>query len=147
LIVGMIAYAFFGKSPIFLDDLLAIIATRIGVGVCEAIIMTVTTTLICDYFSGPAREKWLASQTAVASLSALVLIFVGGLLGSALSGMMVTLIGEHVGGAVPRGSSPAPWGERFAEYQRNRRYSHPRRIDVEDSSYRYHSFEVLSIVP
>ena len=83
LIVGMIAYAFFGISPILLDDLFAIIATRIGVGMCEAIIMTVTTTLICDYFSGPAREKWLASQTAVASLSALVLIFVGGLLGSA----------------------------------------------------------------
>jgi len=83
LIVGMIAYAFLGISPILLDDLFAIIATRIGVGVCEAIIMTVTTTLICDYFSGPAREKWLASQTAVASLSALVLIFVGGLLGSA----------------------------------------------------------------
>jgi MFS family permease len=83
LIVGMIAYAFFGILPILLDDLFAIIATRIGVGVCEAIIMTVTTTLICDYFSGPAREKWLASQTAVASLSALVLIFVGGLLGSA----------------------------------------------------------------
>jgi len=83
LIVGMIAYAFLGISPILLDDLFAIIATRIGVGVCEAIIMTVTTTLICDYFSGPAREKWLASQTAVASLSALVLIFIGGLLGSA----------------------------------------------------------------
>jgi MFS family permease len=83
LIVGMIAYAFFGIAPILLDDLFAIIATRIGVGICEAIIMTVTTTLICDYFSGSVREKWLASQTAVASLAALVLIFAGGLLGSA----------------------------------------------------------------
>ena len=43
--------------------------------------MTVSTTLISDYFKGPAREKWLASQTAVASLSALVLITIGGLLG------------------------------------------------------------------
>ena len=83
LIIGMIAYAFLGISPILLDDLFAIIATRVGVGACEAIIMTVTTTLICDYFSGHAREKWLAAQTAVASLSALGLIYASGLLGSA----------------------------------------------------------------
>lgn len=83
LIIAMIAYAFLGIAPVFLDDLFEIIATRIGVGVCEAVIMTVTTTLICDYFCGPAREKWLASQTAVASLSALGLVFLGGLLGSA----------------------------------------------------------------
>jgi MFS family permease len=83
LIIAMIAYAFLGISPIFIDDLFAIVATRVGVGVCEAVIMTVTTTLICDYFSGPAREKWLASQTAVASLSSLGLVYVGGLLGSA----------------------------------------------------------------
>lgn len=82
LIIAMGAYAFLGIAPVFLDNLFAIIATRVGVGMCEAVIMTVTTTLICDYFSGPAREKWLASQTAVASLSALALIYIGGLLGS-----------------------------------------------------------------
>ena len=45
--------------------------------------MTVSTTLISDYFKGHAREQWLASQTAVASVSALALITIGGLLGSA----------------------------------------------------------------
>ncbi len=83
LLIAMFAYAFLGIAPIFLDDLFAIIATRVGVGMCEAVIMTVTTTLICDYFSGPAREKWLASQTAIASLSSLGLVYIGGLLGSA----------------------------------------------------------------
>jgi len=82
LIAAMIAYAFVGIAPIVLDDLWAIIASRVGVGICEAVVMTVSTTLISDYFKGHAREKWLASQTAVASLSALVLVAIGGLLGA-----------------------------------------------------------------
>jgi hypothetical protein len=44
--------------------------------------MTASTTLRCDYFTGEAREKWLGAQTAVASLSSIVLVFVGGALGS-----------------------------------------------------------------
>jgi len=46
--------------------------------------MTVSTTLISDYFKGRARERWLASQTAVASVSALGIIYLGGRLGAAL---------------------------------------------------------------
>jgi MFS family permease len=41
-----------------------------------------STTMIGDYFSGHEREKWLASQTAVASISAVLLIMLGGWLGS-----------------------------------------------------------------
>jgi MFS family permease len=83
LIVAMLLYAFAGIAPIFLSKLWAIIATRVGVGLCEAVILTVTTTMISDYFQGPAREKWLASQTAVASTSALLLFPIAGRLGSA----------------------------------------------------------------
>jgi MFS family permease len=83
LMTSMVAYAVLGVAPIFLDDLYAIIATRVGVGLCESIILTVSTTLISDYFKGVARERWLASQTAVASISALALIYIGGLLGAA----------------------------------------------------------------
>ncbi len=82
LIGAVILYSVVGISPIFLDDLYAIIASRIGVGLCEAAILTLSTTMIGDYFSGHAREKWLASQTAVASISAVLLIIVGGALGS-----------------------------------------------------------------
>ena len=83
LIGSMIIYAFMGIAPIFLTSIWAIIASRVGVGICEAVIMTASTTMISDYFSGPARERWLASQTAVASMSALVLFQVAGWLGSA----------------------------------------------------------------
>jgi MFS family permease len=82
LIASMVAYSALGIAPILLDNLWAIVASRVGVGVCEAVVMTVSTTLISDYFKGHAREQWLAWQTAVASLSSLALIAIGGLLGS-----------------------------------------------------------------
>jgi MFS family permease len=82
LIASMVVYGALGIAPVVLDNLWAIVGSRVGVGLCEAVVMTVSTTLISDYFKGHAREQWLASQTAVASLSSLALIAVGGLLGS-----------------------------------------------------------------
>ncbi|MFM5906244.1 MAG: MFS transporter [Novosphingobium sp.] len=78
---SFIAYAVVGVAPVFLTDIRAIIATRIGVGISEALIMVLTTTMIGDYFSGAARDKWLAGQTAFASLSALLFFNLGGQLG------------------------------------------------------------------
>jgi MFS family permease len=83
LLGSMVAYAFVGIAPAFLDNLYAIIATRIGVGICESIVMTVSTTMISDFFKGRSRERWMASQTAVASVSALGIIYLGGQLGAA----------------------------------------------------------------
>jgi MFS family permease len=85
LIGSMFVYALVGAAPTVLDNIYTIIFTRCLVGICEAVVMTVTTTMIGDYFRGHAREKWLASQTAVASLSAgLIIIPLGGVLASAL---------------------------------------------------------------
>jgi MFS family permease len=81
LISSMVIYGAVGVAPTVLEGLGPIILSRVCVGVCEAAVMTASTTLISDYFDGHAREKWLANQTAVASLSALVLIPLGGLLG------------------------------------------------------------------
>jgi MFS family permease len=82
LIVSMIVYAFVGSAPFFLDNIYAVIVTRCGVGICESVVLTVTTTMISDYFKGAARERWLAAQTATASLSALLIIWAGGQLGA-----------------------------------------------------------------
>ena len=71
LLAAMIVYAFVGIAPTFLDSLNTIILSRVGVGICESIVMTVSTTMICDYFSGKSRERWLAGQTATASTAAL----------------------------------------------------------------------------
>ncbi|WP_317928495.1 MFS transporter [Halioxenophilus sp. WMMB6] len=82
LIGSMLVYGFCGILPIFLDSYWAIFASRVGVGLCEAIVITCSTTLIGDYFSGDQRDKWLGSQAALASLTAMCLFPLAGYLGS-----------------------------------------------------------------
>lgn len=81
LLWSFVAYAIVGVAPAFLTDLRAIIASRVAVGLAESIIMVLSTTMIGDFFEGPARDRWLAAQTAFASLSALVFFNLGGQLG------------------------------------------------------------------
>ncbi|QDX27672.1 MFS transporter [Sphingomonas suaedae] len=84
LIAALVGYAGFGLLPLLLDDLRLILAARIALGVTEAIIMTVATALVGDYFTGERRERWVSIQIATASVSAIVLIAAGGALGEAL---------------------------------------------------------------
>lgn len=85
LLVGaLILYAACGILPWFLADLFNIIAARIALGMTEAVIMTVATTLIGDYFVDERREKWIALQVATTSVAAIILIAVGGVLGEIL---------------------------------------------------------------
>ncbi len=82
LIVSLVLYAVAGVMPLFLDTLPAIIASRLVLGIVEAAIVTASTTLIGDYFHGESRKRWLANQTALASLSSIVLALLGGALGT-----------------------------------------------------------------
>ncbi|HTP39487.1 MAG TPA: MFS transporter [Steroidobacteraceae bacterium] len=84
LLWSMVIYAVAGTAPYVLDEIYTILFTRCLVGMCESVILTITTTMLCDYFKGAARERWLASQTGTASLSALVIIPLGGILAGAL---------------------------------------------------------------
>lgn len=81
LVVSLILYAGFGIIPWFLSDLFQIIGARIALGMTEAVIMTVATVLIGDYFEGSRREKWISLQVAVGSIAAIALIAIGGGLG------------------------------------------------------------------
>ncbi|MWB98889.1 MFS transporter [Agromyces seonyuensis] len=82
LIVAMIAYAVVGTAPAWLDALPAILVSRVCVGVFEAAIMTVCTTLIVDYFHEERRRnRYLGIQTVVTTLAATVFIALGGALG------------------------------------------------------------------
>jgi len=78
LVAALLLYAAFGIIPWFLDDLFQIIGARIALGIVEAIIMTVATALIGDYFEGERREKWIALQVAVGSIAAIARIAIGG---------------------------------------------------------------------
>ncbi|MFK8049442.1 MAG: MFS transporter [Halioglobus sp.] len=84
LLGAFIVYAAIGVVPYFLSDLKHIIASRVLLGVAEATIMTVATALIGDYFDGERREKWVAIQVGIASISAIILIAIGGILGETL---------------------------------------------------------------
>ena len=82
LLLALVIYAFVGMLPLLLDSLTAIIASRFVLGAMEALIVTSSTTLIGDYFHGREREKWLANQTAVASIASIFLALLGGALGN-----------------------------------------------------------------
>jgi MFS family permease len=82
LIGALVLYAIAGVLPMFLDSLTAIIASRVALGIVEAAIVTASTTLIGDYFHGESRKRWLANQTALASLSSIPLALLGGALGN-----------------------------------------------------------------
>ena len=84
LITALLLYAGLGLIPFFLTDLTQIIASRVGLGIAEAAIMTVATAMIGDYFQGEARQRWIAIQVGAISIAAIVLIAVGGALGETL---------------------------------------------------------------
>lgn len=78
LIGAMAIYAVFGVAPFFIRDLYWVLATRVVVGTMEAVVITLSTTLIADLFSGDKRDRWLSAQTGVASVSAVLFLLIGG---------------------------------------------------------------------
>ncbi|MCB2066402.1 MAG: MFS transporter [Erythrobacter sp.] len=81
LLASFLVYAAVGVAPVFLTDLTHILISRVGVGMAEALIYVLSTTMIADFYHGEARNKWLAAQPAFASMSALLFFNLGGILG------------------------------------------------------------------
>ncbi|KWO64992.1 hypothetical protein WM31_20250 [Burkholderia ubonensis] len=81
LIVALLCYSGLGTAPLWLDNLYGVLASRLGLGVAEAIIITCCTTLIGDYYADESRARMLAWQTMTGSLCAAVFFFVGGVIG------------------------------------------------------------------
>ncbi len=81
LLWAMALYALCGTLPLWLQSLPAIVASRAGIGLAEAAIMTGCTTLMGDYYSGARRERLFALQMVATSLSAALFMGLGGQLG------------------------------------------------------------------
>lgn len=81
LLIGLLVYTLFGTAPLYLQGLHAIVLSRAGLGLAEAVVMTICTALIGDYFEGRSRMLWLSLQGAVASFAAAVFFGLGGALG------------------------------------------------------------------
>ena len=81
LVTSTSLYALFGTAPVWLHSLQGIAASRFLLGITEAFLMTISTTMIGDYFQGARRQRYIVLQTTVASGSALVLNVLGGAMG------------------------------------------------------------------
>ncbi|MGV7207634.1 MFS transporter [Oxalobacteraceae bacterium A2-2] len=81
LLAALLLYSVFGCAPLFLDTLPAIIASRAGVGMTEAFIMTSCTALIADYYDAARRERYLTLQTVLGAFAATLFFGIGGALG------------------------------------------------------------------
>ncbi|MCT9561669.1 MFS transporter [Acinetobacter baumannii] len=81
LVTATFVYSLIGVLPLFLHSLYAIIGSRVVLGMAEAVIVTLSTTLIGDYYSGAVRQRYLALQTTFASSSAILFFIIGGVLG------------------------------------------------------------------
>ncbi|MGF6969392.1 MFS family permease [Paraburkholderia sp. WC7.3g] len=79
-------YAVAGILPWWLTNLYAIVASRVFIGLAEAAISTIATALVANYFSGTERQKWLTLQHASASIVAVAMFSIGGVLGSLSAG-------------------------------------------------------------
>ncbi|MEU9886701.1 MFS transporter [Sphaerisporangium sp. NPDC051011] len=80
---ALLLYSVAGVAPVFLDSLLAILATRAVLGVAEAAIFTCCVALMSDYFFGRRRTRLISLQSVVLGFSATVFVFVGGIAGAA----------------------------------------------------------------
>jgi MFS family permease len=81
LLVGLAVYGVLGIAPYWLNSLQWIVASRAGVGITEAMITTCSTALIGDYFYRDTRERWFALQTGSATVVAVAMAVIGGVLG------------------------------------------------------------------
>lgn len=82
LVAAALMYAVIGTMPLYLQSLEAIIASRVALGIFEAVLITVSTVLIGDYFVGAKRDRLMTLQTTVAAVSSVALSIVGAALGS-----------------------------------------------------------------
>lgn len=77
---GLILYALSGTSGYFLNDIYHILIGRVLLGMSIGMTMTITITLIGDYFEGDERKRLIGFQGAFTALGGVVFITVGGYL-------------------------------------------------------------------
>lgn len=71
-------YGIFGTAPFFLDNLTHLFASRLGLGVSEAFILTIVNTLIGDYWDDKGRRDWLFLQGIAGPFMASGVILIAG---------------------------------------------------------------------
>lgn len=80
LLFGLVLYAVAGTSGLYATSLEGILIGRALLGASVAIIMTVTTTLAGDYFSGDARNRYVGLQGMAMAFGGVLFILAGGVM-------------------------------------------------------------------
>jgi len=80
LFANLVLYGLAGGSGFVLESLPAILIGRAFLGVAVAGIMTTSTTLLGDYYTGEARIRYAGTQSLFMSLGGVVFIGAGGIL-------------------------------------------------------------------
>ncbi len=80
LLITAILYGFAGSSGLYLESLPAILVGRAVLGLAVAGVMVSATTLIADYYSGPARAAFMGLQAGFMGLGGVVFLTIGGAL-------------------------------------------------------------------
>ena len=81
LVLATLLYALLGALPAMLDNLPAIVGTRLLFGCAEAAVMTCCATLIADYWHGEERLRYVNRQVVTIGLVGALFFVVGGALG------------------------------------------------------------------
>ncbi|MBC5766753.1 MFS transporter [Ramlibacter albus] len=82
MLAGMLLYGCGGLVPFVVDSFALVVAGRVLIGIAEAAILTVTNTLLADYFDDQTRRRWLTVQAVAGSLLGSGLLVLSGWLAS-----------------------------------------------------------------
>jgi MFS family permease len=80
LLLTAILYGFAGSSGLYLESLPAILVGRAFLGLAVSGVMVSATTLIADYYIGPARAAFMGLQAGFMGLGGVVFLTLGGAL-------------------------------------------------------------------
>jgi MFS family permease len=80
LLISAILYGLAGSSGLYLENLTAILAGRAFLGLAVSGVMVSATTLIADYYAGPARAAFMGLQAGSMGLGGVLFLTLGGAL-------------------------------------------------------------------
>ncbi|MBZ0059516.1 MFS transporter [Leclercia sp. LTM14] len=80
LLNATLLYGICGTMPLWLHPLPLIFASRIGVGLAEAVVLTIANTMLLDYFDDKKRRFWLTVQGVIGPALAVIVLASSGYL-------------------------------------------------------------------
>lgn len=80
LLAMLFIYGFAGVSGFFIDRVDLLLSSRALMGIAVAGILSISTTLVGDYFDGPERVRFLGLQSSCMALGGVIFINLGGIL-------------------------------------------------------------------